>query len=284
MTRTTCAFATLSLVMIASCDLHAQDALPQPVPNQGPEEILRAPPEKERWSGPFGGSFSASLAFVTDYAFRGISQTQRQVALQPSLTYETAEVGEAVRLNGYVGAWGSNVAFPPTSAFVEIDIVAGVRASALNGKLTADLGYVRFNYPGAAASAFLDYNEVGLVVGYDFGVAMLQGALRFSPNLFGNSGDAWYKWGSLSVPLSFLRVGDNVAFRVFGSLGNQYVERFSIYGIGGDNYWDWQVGLGVKAWGFDLSIAWVDTNLTPATCGNTLNCEPRAIFSISRTF
>ena len=61
-------------------------------------------------------------------------------------------------------------------------------------KLTVDLGYIRYNYPGATSDLFFDFNEFGLVVGYDFGVAQVSGAVRYSPNFFANSGIAWYKW------------------------------------------------------------------------------------------
>ena len=240
--------------------------------------------EKEKWNAPFGGSFTATFAFATDYSYRGISQTQRQVAVQPSLTYETPAVDERVTLVAYVGFWGSNVYFPPTPTAAELDVTAGLRLKALDDKLTFDLGYIRYNYLGAPADLFYDFNEFGLVVGYDFGVAQLQGAVRYSPNFFGNSGIAWYKWGQLTVPLSFIKLNENVSFKLFGAIGNQYIERFINYGIGHDNYWDWQVGLGVSLYGVDLSIAYVDTSLASPQCFNTMNCDARAIFTISRTF
>lgn len=284
MTRTHWAVLSAATVVVAAATALAQSAPQQPPPGQGPAETPPAAPEKETWKGPFGGSFTASFAFVTDYAYRGISQTQRQVAVQPSLTYETASIGEQVALSAYVGAWGSNVWFPPTPTVAEVDLIAGFRGKAMDGKLTADLGYIRYNYLGAPSDLFYDFNEFGLVLGYDFGVAQLQGAVRYSPNFYANSGAAWYKWGSLAVPLSFIRINENVSFKVFGTLGNQYVERFANYGIGYDNYWDWQVGLGATAWGFDLSLAWVATNLGPATCAGTMNCDSRAIFTIGKTF
>ena len=40
----------------------------------------------------------------------------------------------------------------------------------------------------------------------------------------------------------------------------------------------------VTAWGFDLSVAYVDTNLTVPNCFNTMNCDARAIFMVSKTF
>ena len=188
-------------------------------------------------------------------------------------------------LSAYVGAWGSNVYFGNTNPTIaEIDLITGFRLKALDGKFTADLGYIRYNYLGAPSDLFYDFNEFGLVLGYDFGVAAIQGAVRYSPNFFGNSGIAWYKWGQLTVPLSFIKLNENVSFKLFGTVGNQYVERFTNYGIGYNNYWDWQIGLGVSLWGVDLSIAYVDTNLDPSTCAATMNCDARAIFTISKTF
>jgi uncharacterized protein (TIGR02001 family) len=259
-----------------------------PTPGQGPAQATPAPPEKETWKAPFGGSFTATFAFATDYSYRGISQTQRQVAVQPALTYETPTVSETVPLSAYVGAWGSNVYFGNTNPTIaEIDLITGLRLKAFDDKFTADLGYIRYNYLGAPSDLFYDFNEFGLVLGYDFGLAQLQGAVRYSPNFFGNSGAGWYKWGQLTVPLNFVKLNllnEPVTFKLYGTVGNQYVERFTNYGIGYNNYWDWQVGLGVNIYGVDLSIAYVDTNLDQSTCGATMNCDARAIFTISKTF
>ena len=284
MTRSFWAFLSAGALVAGAGTAIAQTAPQQPTPGQGPAENTPAAPEKETWKAPFGGSFSASIAFASDYSYRGISQTQRQVAVQPSFTYETGSIGDAVALSAYGGLWGSNVYFPPTPTIAEMDVIAGFRAKALDGKLTADLGYIRYNYLGAPSDVFYDFNEFGLVLGYDFGVAQLQGAVRYSPNFYANSGNAWYKWASLTVPLTFIKINENVTFKLFGTVGNQAVERFANYGIGYNNYWDWQIGLGATVWGVDLSIAWVDTNLDSSTCAGTMNCDSRAIFMISKTF
>ncbi|MGL1273876.1 TorF family putative porin, partial [Vibrio parahaemolyticus] len=89
--------------------------------------VAQAEEDKPVWKAPFGGTFTAGAAFITDYSYRGISQTQRQVAFQPTLTYETPTVSEKVTLSAYVGAWASNVYFPGTNAAAEIDLIAGFR-------------------------------------------------------------------------------------------------------------------------------------------------------------
>ncbi len=243
--------------------------------------------EKPVWSAPFGGTFTAGAAFVTDYSYRGISQTQRQVAFQPTITYETPSVGQNVTVSGYIGAWASNVYFPNTNAAAEIDLIAGARFKALEGKLTADLGYIRYNYPGAFGTLQLDFDEFGLVLGYDFGPVQLSGALRYAPNFFANSGAAWYKWAQATVPLPFINFnlfGDPVAAKLFGTIGSQYVERNINYGIPNNDYWDWSLGATVTVYGVDLSLTYVGTNIDVAGCLNTMNCEDRIIFSISKTF
>ncbi|UYN95278.1 MAG: TorF family putative porin [Enhydrobacter sp.] len=242
--------------------------------------------EAETWNGPFGGTFTAGIAVTNDYSYRGISQTQRQWAVQPTFIYETATVAESVPISAYGGFWASNVSFTGgTNVYAEVDILAGLRAKALDGKLTGDLGYIRYSYLGSdAAPLFMDFNEFGLVVGYDFGVVALSGAVRYSPNFFGDSGRAWYKWAQATVPLPFIDFNENISFKVFGTLASQYVEKNANYGIPNNDYWDWSLGLTVTVYGFDLSIAYVDTNIDVPGCLNTYNCEARAIFTVSKTF
>jgi uncharacterized protein (TIGR02001 family) len=265
------------VAMIVSSAAYAQGTLD----TQAPQVV---PPEKESWKAPFGGSFTAGLAVLNEYSYRGISQTQRQVAVQASLGYETAPVSEKVPLSAYLGAWGSNVDFPGTGTWAEIDVVTGLKLKLMDDKLTFDLGYIRYNYLGAPANLSYDFNEFGLVAGYDFGVAQVSAAVRYSPNFFANSGNAWYKWASVTVPLPFIQVNENVAFKAFGTIGNQYVERFANYGIPNNNYWDWQLGLVISVYGFDLSAAYTGTNLSVQDCLGTQNCASRVIVGISKTF
>jgi uncharacterized protein (TIGR02001 family) len=272
--------ATLGVALVSICaagNIAYGQGTPSP---QTPEAV----PEKETWKGPFGGTFTAGFAVLNEYSYRGISQTQRQVAVQAAFGYETAPVSEKIPLSAYIGAWGSNVDFPTTGASPEIDLLAGFRLKAFDDKFTADLGYIRYNYLGAASSLFYDFNEFGLVLGYDFGPAQLQGAVRYSPNFFANSGIAWYKWAQLTVPLPFIKVNENVSMKAFGNIGNQYVERFANYGLPADNYWDWQLGLVLSVYGFDLSAAYTGTNLSVQDCLGTQNCASRVIVGIAKAF
>src|SRR5262245_53217050 len=63
------------------------------------------------------GAIAGSVAAMTDYTFRGVSQTTKGPAVQGSLEY-TKELGP---VTGYVGGFLSNVAFPDTSSRGNLD-------------------------------------------------------------------------------------------------------------------------------------------------------------------
>ena len=240
--------------------------------------------EPQKWTGPFGGTFTATFAVVSDYSFGGISQTQRQPAIQPSFGYETPTVSDKVLLSAYVGAWGSNVNFTVTGPTVEIDLMSGLRLKAFDKKLSFDLGVIHYNYLSTPADLFYDYTDLALLVSYDFGFAEINGKVRYSGNSFGNSGIAWNKRIQYNVPLRFIRLHENVSLKTYGTLGNQWVERNLNYGIPNNDYWYWQFGVIANVYGVDLSLSYVDTNIDIAGCSNTLNCQGRIIFGVWKNF
>ena len=219
-----------------------------------------AKPEEEKpvWKAPFGGTFTAGATFATDYSYRGISQTQRQVAFQPTITYETPTVSESLLLSAYVGAWASNVYFPGTNAAAEVDLIGGFRYKGYRRQVHRRPRLHPLQLSGRRPRpCMLDFNEFGLVVGYDFGPVQLSGAVRYSPNFFANSGIAWYKWAQATVPLPFINFNlfnDPVSAKLFGTIGSQYVERNVTYGIPNNDYWDWQLGATVTVYGVDLTV------------------------------
>ena len=240
--------------------------------------------EAEQWKAPFGGSFSAYFTIASDYSFAGISQTKNGFAFQPGLDYKTAEVSDSVPLWLYLTAWGSNIDFPTTGPGIEIDLSGGVKFLAFKRKLSFDFGYIRYLYPGVPLDLAYDYGELNLNVGYDFGVATLSGRIRYSPHSFGDSGNSWNRRALLSVPLPFLAFSENVSFKAYGSLGNFAVERFLAYGIPSGDYWYWQVGVITKIYGLDVNVAYTDTSIEPAGCGNTNYCSGRVFVGVTKAF
>jgi uncharacterized protein (TIGR02001 family) len=240
--------------------------------------------EGGRWNAPFGGAFSANFTVASDYSFAGVSQTKLGPAFQMGLDYRTAEVGAELPVWLYASGWGSNIDFPTTGPGVEVDLAAGVKARAFNKKLSLDIGYIRYLFLGPPADLNYNYGDINLNVGYDFGVASLSARVRYSPNSFGASGASWNKRGLLSVPLPFLHINENISFKTYVSLGNIWVERFVAYGIPSQDYWYWQAGLVTTAYGFDFTVAYTDTSIEPAGCGDTSYCSGRVFVSITKAF
>ena len=80
-------------------------------------------------------SLSATAAFITDYIFRGVSNSDENPAVQASFD---ASYGIF-----YAGIWGSNTDFGDG---IEIDYYAGIKPMWKN--ITFDIGGVYYTFPG----------------------------------------------------------------------------------------------------------------------------------------
>jgi uncharacterized protein (TIGR02001 family) len=235
---------------------------------------------QESWTAPFGGSWSAKLALLSDYSYHGISQTERGPAVQAALSYDVPLGDERVYL--HLEAWGSNVRFSST-VLTEFDVSAALLLYPIN-RLGVEVWYSRYNYLEAPSNLKYDYNELNLTVHYDFSYFRLSGSVSYSPNYFADAGNSWYKWAEIVVPLRFVRLDEHIALKAFGSIGNQYLERFANDGLPSDTYWDWEIGLKARVYGVYLSASYVATNIDVAGCGGTRNCEGRAVFKMTKVF
>ncbi len=215
------------------------------------------------------GEFSANVALTSEYAFRGISQSDEGPAVQGGIDW-SHESGF------YAGVWASSVEF--TDASIETDIYGGYAGELANG-LTYDIGAIYYLYPGADNRYDYDFVEAAFALGYDFDVAALSASVNYSPDYFANSGHAFYTAAYLDVPLSFLPFDTTLS----ANIGHQTIEDEARFGITEDSYIDYGIGLTANVEGFDVSLKYVDTNLDePSECAD--NCDSRVIVSISKSF
>src|SRR5262249_39947219 len=110
------------------------------------------------------------------------------------------------------------------------------------------------------------------------------GRLRYSPDSYGNSGPSWNKRALVAVPLPFLKVSEDIAFKLYGTLGNIWVDRYLEFGIPSADYWYWQVGLVTSAYGLDFTAAFTDTSIEPSGCAHTRYCAARFFVSLTKVF
>lgn len=110
---------------------------------------------------------TANVGLVTNYLYRGISQTGGKPALQGGFDYAHAS-------GFYAGLWGSNISWLNTSASssnLELDTYAGFKGG-FAGDFSYDVGFLRYNYPGvypspiATGFAKADTNEIYGALGW----------------------------------------------------------------------------------------------------------------------
>lgn len=212
------------------------------------------------------GTFSSTVGIYSDYRFRGITQTSESPALQGSIDWEHDS-------GIYAGVWGSNVDFKDgDEANVELDAYLGFKTSFAG--LDFDFGALGYFYPGADDNLNYDYYEAKIAVSKDFEWAAFGAGLNYSPENFGDSGDATYVALNASAPIM------DTGLTIDGTYGYQWIDDEVAFGV--PDYSDWSVGLGYSWNTLDFAVRYTDTDLSSTECGD--NCDATAVFSVSRSF
>ncbi|MFH0341338.1 MAG: TorF family putative porin [Chromatiales bacterium] len=217
---------------------------------------------------------AGSVALLTDYLFRGISQTDNHPAIQGSLEYNYTPWGI------YLGAWASNVDEAVSEGGIEIDWYGGFRGEFSDTGIGWDAGAIYYHYPGDDRDPEVDYVEAKAGLSYKFEDVPLEPAtsatVYWSPDFYGETGDAVYVDGSLGLSLPY---GFGLGFHI----GYQYVDDFPV--VGAEDYIDWRVGLSREVFGFGLDVSYWNAGNEPAFCGaDSQNCGGTVLGTISRKF
>lgn len=206
---------------------------------------------------------TGTVTAVSDYNWRGITQTGQDPALQGSIDYSME--------NGfYVGAWASNVDFGDCcDESAEVDLYAGFSGG---DAVTWDVGFLYYWYPGADD---LDFPEVYAGLGYKW----FEGKIWYSSDFANYSEQAWYLEGNAAyeLPANF-----GLEAHIGYSTGDGIEEAY-----GQDNYFDWAVGVTYALGNFDLGLKYADGSdleTLDGTPDDISSSEGVVIFSVSTTF
>jgi uncharacterized protein (TIGR02001 family) len=212
---------------------------------------------------------------VSDYDFRGITQTAKDPALQASVDYAHAS-------GWYIGGWASNVDFGPGDPNIEVDVYTGFTKT-LDSGFSYDVGGVYYTYhtdpnPG------LNYLELYGGVGYTAKSGLsIKGKLFYSPDFGGDStpGDtsAEYLSADLTVPLP-------ANFSILGHAGYNFGDYWKDF-VGDSEYFDYSVGVGYTAGKFSLALKFIDGSdfkLAKKTLNDYGTSESKVVFSVATTF
>src|SRR5262249_5656228 len=121
----------------------------------------------------------------------------------------------------YAGADVSNVTLKDGKKTAETNGLAGIQHT--SGAWSFDAGLIYHWFPGADKNLEMNYIELKGQAAYDFKVASLTGAVKYSPSGSGDIGATYYPSLTLKVPLphdltasattAYMFVQDNAAFR-----------------------------------------------------------------------
>ncbi len=223
-------------------------------------------------------NFSATLTFATDYVFRGVSQTDNKPAVQGSFDYKHP-------IGLFAGLWGSNVDDYVSKGNVELDIYGGYGIEIVPA-FNVQASLIYYYYPGGGDDPRKNYVEGHLGADYTFkdlplGPKITAG-YNYSPDFFGEDGDAHYTSGRLDLSLPF-------EFTLYGLVGYQWVEGEKSTGNGagengndGFDYTHWQVGISRPLLGFTLDLNYQETD-EANFLGEDI-ADERVVFAVSRSF
>ena len=152
MKKTLIAVAVAGAFLIPATSVMADDAAPAAAAAEAPA----AP----------ASPLSFNVGVVSDYLFRGVTQTHGDPALQGGVDYAFT--------NGfYVGAWASNITWVKdytNKGDVEVDLYGGYKGAFAGGDWNYQLGTIWYTYPGHGdANAFganPNTNEILASLGY----------------------------------------------------------------------------------------------------------------------
>lgn len=226
-------------------------------------------------------SMTLSAAVVSEYYFRGISQSYSKDDIKPA--FQPGFEGDfkiSDMVTAYAGLWGSNVDFNNgTSA--ETDAFTGFRFTM--DKAALDLGYIYYGYIENKNSSQA-YSEVKAVGSYDFGFAVPTAGVYYSPNYFGDSGKATYYTAGVSVPIPVTEFEP----KIVANVGHQNIDKNANFGT--KDYTDWNVGLFATFFGVTAGVQYVDNNLKDGDAANTTcrsdgkPCSAAAVVSLSYSY
>lgn len=234
--------------------------------------LATTPAMAQEEEGPI--TVSAEVALVSDYRFRGVSYTDKEMAIQGGI-----EIGHESGLYG--GAWASNLAGWGTFAGsnMELDLYAGYSADLSSG-VAFDVGATYFMYPGgldttdfiefyASVSGTLGPAEITLGAAYAppqeaLGAWYFDGASA-AAGIYDDPGDKEdntyvYLDASTGIPETPLTLNAHVGY----SWGNPGLgpQGTSVAPTG--EYMDWKIGADFALGPVTLSAAYIDTDISKA--------------------
>lgn len=201
---------------------------------------------------------TGSITLVSDYDYRGFSQTGEEPAVQLSIDYANDS-------GWYIGTWGSNIDHfsdgGSRTASTEVDVYTGFTGTV--GDLGWDAGIVYYTYANAS-----DLNFAEIYGKLSYGI--FSGGVYFS-DAFGHkdNDEAFYVYGDVEIPAGPVSIGLHAGHSTGDGIEDAY------FGPIEDSYQDYAIGLSYTASNITLGLKWIALDAGDA------GSDDRIVLSIS---
>jgi uncharacterized protein (TIGR02001 family) len=208
---------------------------------------LIAAPAIAQTAPPSEFTVTGGATLVTDYRFRGLSQTNKDVAVQATATVQH-------KSGFYVSLWGSSIDdYVANGSDAELDLIGGYRKT-ISGT-TFDGGLLYYVYPGNNG-ATTNFAEPYLSVAHTYGPfsAKIGGNVAWKQRALGLNGDrrgGAYGYAELAAAVP------KTGLTVTGHLGHSFARNYITFG---ERYTDWSIAGAYTIKQITLGLAYVDTN------------------------
>jgi uncharacterized protein (TIGR02001 family) len=221
-----------------------------------------------------------NVGVVSDYRYRGISQTRLNPALQGGVDYTHNPTGF------YAGTWLSTIQWIKDipgagSTPLEWDIYLGKRGD-VTKDITYDVGILQYAYLN---------NKLGNVAGFaNANTTEIYGQLGYGPAYIKYSHSLTNTFGNANSKNSnYIDVGANVDLPVWGLQLNLHAGHQTIKNSSPSaSYTDWKVGLTKDFGVVSASLAYIDTNASSTVYASPANGKNlgkgTVVLSVLKTF
>lgn len=204
---------------------------------------------------------TSNVGVVSNYVFRGITQTSGAPAIQGGMDYAHAS-------GLYAGVWGSNVSWIADSGTVgsgsvtmELDTYLGFKKS-ITDDIGYDVGYIRYNYLGskyvaAAGYALADTAEVYAALSYKFLTA------KYSYSVLSQFLTVADEKGTDYIELNANYTIPDTAYTLIAHYGKQTYKSpgaTTLSATGTATYSDYKVGVAKDISGYVVTAAYTSTD------------------------
>jgi hypothetical protein len=272
---------------------------------------VKAPPAPPAAASPWDIYITGAL--MTDYNFRGISQSGHKPSTQAGFE---PRYNLTKDLQLYFGVSGESIDFPNRAA-AEVDFYAGFRPTF--DKLALDLGFWEYYYPGgqcfntpvlcnlfgggpsvAVQLPILGAGAAGNVVKqnesfyevygkatYTFNDNLAAGIQEwYSPSVLNSGAKGWFTTGNVTLTAPSTWLPNGIGMAVSGDLGYWALGTSDLFyavpafpaGVPYTSYWTWDAGVSFTYKAFTLDLRYYDTNLSRAQC-NVFTSDHTATFA-----